>query len=293
MIFENVEKMFKIKSILSINNLILLSIIKNIITGTIRSEYNFGNQQNPEIDKSYNHVLGRNVYFVTEKPEKSMYITAIYPSLTLEVKLKIYTDNSQIINAFNNGEKIYFGFDLLVENFDRGDTNYENFKTDIMICILSKTDVGCHDYIYYKQQNEYKINDGGSHLLNNLIPLGFSNVDLNFIQENVIGYKSYFSVKFEKEYPPLFDNITMFNWINYVASDTGDGVIGFYGIVGNSIDIIKNITGGPTNNIPLYYERHDFVDGCGLEEDNSDFLKDKLFNIFLIILKTILLYDKI
>ena len=142
MIFENVEKMFKIKSILSINNLILLSIIKNIITGTIRSEYNFGNQQNPEIDKSYNHVLGRNVYFVTEKPEKSMYITAIYPSLTLEVKLKIYTDNSQIINAFNNGEKIYFGFDLLVENFDRGDTNYENFKTDIMICIFSKTDVG-------------------------------------------------------------------------------------------------------------------------------------------------------
>jgi len=293
MIFENVEKMFKIKSILSINNLILLSIIKNIITGTIRSEYNFGNQQNPEIDKSYNHVLGRNVYFVTEKPEKSMYITAIYPSLTLEVKLKIYTDNSQIINAFNNGEKIYFGFDLLVENFDRGDTNYENFKTDIMICIFSKTDVGCHDYIYDKQQNEYKINDGGIHLLNNLIPLGFSNIDLNFIQENVIGYKNYFSVKFEKEYPPLFDNITMFNWINYVASDTGDGVIGFYGIVGNSIDIIKNITGGPTNNIPLYYERHDFVDGCGLEEDNSVFLKDKLFNIFLIILKTILLYDKI
>ena len=289
MIFENVEKMFKIKSILSINNLILLSIIKNIITGTIRSEYNFGNQQNPEIDKSYNHVLGRNVYFVTEKPEKSMFITAIYPSLTLEVKLKIYTDNSQIINAFNNGEKIYFGFDLLVENFDRGDTNYENFKTDIMICILSKTDVGCHDYIYYKQQNEYKINDGGSHLLNNLIPLGFSNVDLNFIQENVIGYKSYFSVKFEKEYPPLFDNITMFNWINYVASDTGDGVIGFYGIVGNSIDIIKNITGGPTNNIPLYYERHDFVDGCGLEEDISDFLKNKLFNIFLIIFMTIII----
>ena len=214
---------------------------------------------------------------------------AIYPSLTLEVKLKIYTDNSQIINAFNNGEKIYFGFDLLVENFDRGDTNYENFKTDIMICILSKTDVGCHDYIYYKQQNEYKINDGGSHLLNNLIPLGFSNVDLNFIQENVIGYKSYFSVKFEKEYPPLFDNITMFNWINYVASDTGDGVIGFYGIVGNSIDIIKNITGGPTNNIPLYYERHDFVDGCGLEEDISDFLKNKLFNIFLIIFMTIII----
>jgi len=42
MIFENVEKMFKIKSILSINSLILLFIIKNIISGTIKSEYNFG-----------------------------------------------------------------------------------------------------------------------------------------------------------------------------------------------------------------------------------------------------------
>ena len=42
MIFENVESMFKIKSILSINCLILISIIKNILSGTIRTEYNFG-----------------------------------------------------------------------------------------------------------------------------------------------------------------------------------------------------------------------------------------------------------
>ena len=278
MIFENVEKMFKIKSVLSINFLILLTIIKNILSGTIRTEYNFGNQQNPEIDKSYNHVLGRNVYFVTESPEKSMYITAIYPSLTLEVKLKIYTDNSQIINAFNNGQKIYFGFDLLIENIDilspqGGDPS--DFNTDIMICTFSKTDVECHDYVYKKSNNEYLINDGGSILLNNLIPLGFKNIDLNFIQENVIGYKSYFSVKFEKEYPPLFDNITMFNWINYVASDTGEGVIGFYGIVGAGG--INSIIVDIPNKIPLYYERHDFIDGCGLDEDNFTFLKFKSF----------------
>ena len=138
MIFENVEKMFKIKSILSINYLILIAIIKNILSGTIRNEYNFGKQQNPEIDKSYNHVLGRNVYFVTDGPEKSMYITAIYPSLTLEVKLKIYTDDSRIINAFNNGEKIFFGFDLLIENIDKerpSNSDYNQYNTDIMIYI--------------------------------------------------------------------------------------------------------------------------------------------------------------
>ena len=283
MIFENVEKMFKIKSILSINCLILLSIVKNILSGTIRTEYNFGNQQNPEIDKSFNHVLGSNVYFVTEAPEKSMYITAIYPSLTLEVKLKIYTDDSRIINAFNNGDQIYFGFDLLIENIDKEEPNsadYDKYNTDIMICIFSKTDVECHDYVK-KDNDEYLLNDGGGILLNNLIPLGFKNIDLNFIQENVIGFKSYFSVKFEKEYPPLFDNITMFNWINYVASDTGEGVIGFYGILDSGINSINDKAN--SKNIPLYYERHDFVDGSGLEEDNFVFLKIKSFFLILII----------
>lgn len=289
MLFENVGKMFKMKSVLSLNCLIFLAIIKNILLETtIRTEYNFGRQQNPEIDKSFNHVLGRNVYFITEQPEKSMYITAIYPSLTLQVKLKIYTDNSDIINTFNSGGKIYFGFDLLIENIDKGipSFNTNNYNTDIMICIFSKTEVECHDYVYEKSTQTYTINDGGTILSNNLIPLGFSNIDLNFIQENVIGYKSYFSVKFEKEYPPLFDNITMFNWINYVASDTGEGVIGFYGKLDSGINTIK--VGATGNNFPLYYERHDFVDGCGLEEDNFNFLKIKSFFIILIIFLIIL-----
>ena len=271
-------------SIFSINK----SKPKNILSGTIRNEYNFGKQQNPEIDKSYNHVLGRNVYFVTETPEKSMYITAIYPSLTLEVKLKIYTDDSRIINAFNNGDQIYFGFDLLIENIDKEEPNsadYDKYNTDIMICIFSKTDVECHDYVK-KDNDEYLLNDGGGILLNNLIPLGFKNIDLNFIQENVIGFKSYFSVKFEKEYPPLFDNITMFNWINYVAADTGDGVIGFYGILDSGINSINDKAN--SKNIPLYYERHDFVDGSGLEEDNFVFLKINSFFLILIIFLTIL-----
>ena len=266
------------KNILYFYSIILISKIKIISsTGTIRQEYNFGKQQDPAIDKSYNHVLGRNVYFVTEQPEKSMYITAIYPSLTLQVKLKIYTDNSQIINAFNAGKKIYFGFDLLIENMDITENHYNDYSTDIMVCVFDKNNVDCHDYVFNNQGKKYEINDNGSKLKNNLIPLGFTNIDLNYIQENVIGYKNYFSVKFEKEYPPLFDNITMFNWINYVASDTGDGVYGFYGLV----DDVNDINKIKYSEI-LYIQKHDFVDGFGLDSaTNLSFYKKYLF-IFIL-----------
>ena len=268
----------RIISSLHINTIILLLLlIKSILSkGRIRTSYNFGNKQTPEIDKSYNHVLGRNVYFVTEEPEKSMYITAIYPSLTLEVKLKIYTDSTALIDAFNNGKKIYFGFDLLIDNTDISVENYNNYHTDIMVCVFDKTDVDCHDYVDNFEKEEYELNDGGVILNNNLIPLGFSNIDLNFIQENVVDYKNYFSVKFEKEYPPLFDNITMFNWINYVASDTGDGVIGFYGVVEDGMDL-KTIP----HDKPLYLQKQDFIDGNGLPDDNSLFIKKS--NVFFFI----------
>ena len=282
-------KNIKIKSIInsffSINYILLFILLKLIISsGTIRTEYNFGNKQNPEIDKSFNHVLGKNVYFVTEQPEKTMYITAIYPSLTLEVKLKMYTDSQQLINAFNSGEKIYFGFDLLIENADIKETlTFNNYHTDVMICIFSKTDVECHDYVYEISSNKYKINDNGIIYRNNLIPLGFSNINLNYILENVIEYKSYFSVKFEKEYPPLFDNITMFNWINFVASDIGQGVIGFYGIVPNGDDLSEL-----EYSAPLYIKQLEFDDGNGLD-DFSIYLNNKNPFICLFILFYILL----
>ena len=280
----------KIKSIIntifSINYIILFTLIKIIIsTGTIRTEYNFGNKQNPEIDKSFNHVLGKNVYFITEEPEKTMYITAIYPSLTLEVKLKMYTDSSELINAFNNGKKIYFGFDLLIENADIKESYYNNYYTDVMICIFSKTDVECHDYVYYIPDEKYIINDNGVILRNNLIPLGFSNINLNYILENVMEYKCYFSVKFEKEYPPLFDNITMFNWINFVASDIGQGIIGFYGIVNDGDNMDSLLI-----NAPQYLKKKEFIDGNGLNEDFSMFLNKK-YILFLFILFCILLYN--
>lgn len=283
MSFLKVKNIFKKNPLFSINYIILFTILKIIISGKLRTDYNFGNKQNPEIDKSFNHVLGKNVYFIREVPEKTMYITAIYPSLTLEVKLKMYTDSPALINAFNNGDQIFFGFDLLIENTDIAVADYNKYKTDTMVCIFSKSDVECHDYIFNNDLQQYIINDGGAIFQNNLIPLGFSNIDLNFILENVMEYKSYFSVKFEKEYPPLFDNITMFNWINFVASDIGQGIIGFYGLV-NDISNMPNIDIRET----LYWEKLDFIDGNGLDEDysfyyNKNSLIIKLFILFYFI----------
>ena len=271
--------LYKIKFISIMKYFSFLAILKIIIPATIRANYNFGKQQNPEIDKEFNHVLGRNIYFITEEPERTMYITAIYPSLTLEVNLKFYTDSSEIINAFNIGKQIYFGFDLLIENTDISIEKYNNYHTDIMVCIFSKTDVSCHDYIDNIEKEEYEINDDGIILKNNIIPLGFSNIILNVIQENVIDYKNFFSVQFQKEYPSLFDNITMFNWLNYVASDIGEGVIGFYGIVENDMDISKI-----PHNKPLYLEKLDFIDGNGLPENVSKLMNAKYLIIYLFLI---------
>ena len=255
--------------------------------GTLGTEYNFGNYQDPEIDKSYNHLLGRNIYFVsdaTENSAKSFYITVVYPSLTLEVQLKLYTDSTEILEAFNEGKKLYFGFDLMIENIDIKVANYDNYRTDIIICYFDKNDVECHDYLYDKENEVYLLNDGGVRLNNNLIPLGFSNEKLNFIVKNVIEYNTYFSVKFEKPYPPLFDNITMFSWMNYVGSDTGEGIIGFYGIMEDGMDI-----NSISINKPMYYEQQDFYDGAGLP-NNSKYL-NFCFSIYIIFIFFILFFD--
>ena len=260
------------------SNLILfILLICQISSGKIRTEYNFGNQQDPEIDKLYSHLLGRNIYFVTDSPEKSLYITAVYPSLTLEVELKLYTDSTEIIEAFNSGKKLYFGFDLMIDNIDIKVPNFDNYKTDIIICFFDKTDAECHDYIYDKNLKEYLLNDEGIILNNNLIPLGFKNNNLNFILKDVIEYKTYFSVKFEKSYPPLFDNVTMFSWMNYVGSDNGEGVTGFYGIMEDDMDINTISVDKPT-----YIERHDFYDGSGLP--NNDMFLNMKYIIYILCL---------
>ena len=77
-----------------INYIFILYILLSTYAKKITTEYNFGEYQDPDIDKSYNHLLGRNIYFVTEVPEKSFYITVLYPPLTSEVESKLYTDSA-------------------------------------------------------------------------------------------------------------------------------------------------------------------------------------------------------
>jgi hypothetical protein len=164
----------------------------------------------------------------------------------------------------------------MIENIDIKVANYDNYRTDIIICYFDKNDVECHDYLYDKENEVYLLNDEAARLSNNLIPLGFSNEKLNFIVKNVIEYNTYFNVKFEKPYPPLFDNITMFSWINYVGSDTGEGIIGFYGIMEDGMDINSIAI-----NKPMYYEQHDFYDGAGLP-NNAKYL-NFYFKIYIFI----------
>ena len=262
----------------------LISFYKNTYSysGTLVSQYNFGYYQNPEIDKSYNHLLGRNIYFITDGDDKTMYTCVIYPYLTLEVTMKMYTSSKSIINAFNNGEKIYFGFDLLIDNTD---STLRGYSTDIIICIFDKKSIDCYDYVSDDSAKKYLRNDGGKISNNNLVPLGFDNIELNILQENVMDYDNYFCIKFEKKYPELFDNITMFNWINYVAADTGDGVYGFYGIVPNGDDMT---TIDKTS--CLYIEKRLFDDGDGLPDSKGNYISvNKSKIIFITIMGLLLL----
>ena len=46
--------------------------------------YNYGNQQNYEIDLLYNHILGQNLYFINKNDDEKTQLSATrYPSLCL------------------------------------------------------------------------------------------------------------------------------------------------------------------------------------------------------------------
>lgn len=266
---------------LQIRSFLNLFIIISIISknpkeeSIIESDCNYGDRQNPEIDKSYNHLLGRNIYFITEGNEKTMYATVIYPSITLEITLKMYTSSKTLINAFDEGKKLYFGFDLIIENTD---ITLRNYNTDIILCIFDKNNPTCYDYVNDTANGLYIRNQDGIISNNNLIPLGFQNIKLNVIKEKVMGgYEYFFGIKFEKSYPPLFDNITMFNWINYVASDTGEGIIGFYGVVDDESELIQF-----SKDKPIYFEIHNFEDGAGLPSEYSNYNRENLFILSLL-----------
>jgi hypothetical protein len=246
----------------------------------IKPKYNFGKKQNYKIDLLYKHLLGCNLYFLTLDKEtyKTIYSIILYPSTSLIINFKMYTNDNYIINNFNSGKILFFGLDLNISNTDITLTQY---NTDSIICFFNNNKAECHDYVYDINEEKYKINDDEKLTNNNLIPSGFNDIKLNILTEDVIDFTNYYQISFEKKYNINFDNITMFNWINTVASEMGYTVNGFYGFKNNlnDIDYIRIEDCYLLNNIY-------FKDGAGLE-DNSKINK---IHIFFIILFSIFLF---
>ena len=243
----------------------------------VKPRYNFGNQQNPEIDKLYTHLQGRNIYFITEEPEKTLFKIIIYPENTLKIGLKMYTDSEVLINSLNSGKKLFFGVDLVMDNTD---VSLIDYNTDIVICYFDLNDTNCNDYIYDLNDRNYKINKNGIISNNNLIPINFQSVELNILKENVMEYSHYYCVDFVKNYTEYFDSIYMLNYFFYSAMLMNRSIIGFYGIV-NSEEELNTIS---IDDI-YFYKEVPFIDGEGLPNSFKFFKLNflKYILMFLII----------
>ena len=260
---------------------ILLIFYNNILYSNsklILPKYNYGNHQNPEIDKLYRHLKGRSFYFMKEHPEKTMYNIIIYPENYLKIELKMYTDSELLIKSLNNGKKLFFGFDLVINNTD---ISLSDYNTDIVICYFDLNDTNCNDYIYDLNDNLYKINNLGNISNNNLIPLNFGSVELNLLHENVMEYKNYYCVELIKNSPKYFDNITLLNYFFYSAMQMQRTLIGFYGII-DSVEELNKISIDKM----LYFQEVDFIDGVGLLNNSFSFYKYSFYcsiSLFILI----------
>jgi len=276
-------KKFKLNKKMNIKLLILslISLYNIYKSKLIKPTYNFGNKQNYHIDLLYNHLLGNNLYFFvnTSGTLTSQFSITLYPSLSLIIKFKIYTSDNQLINALSDGKIIYFGLDLNITNTD---ITLPDYKTDVIVCAFDKKDAYCSDYVYQKSTGKYLYNNNGIVCKNNLIPLGFDNIQLNILTKNVMEFENYYSVDFIKSYPDFFDNITMFNWINYVGNDMEQNVSGFYGIT-DSLENIKSFSSRDT----LYYKTIAYEDGSGISDENVFYLS---FNKFIILFIIIIIF---
>ncbi len=246
----------------------------------ISPRYNYGNHQNPDIDKLFKHLKGRNIYFITEKPDKTLYTIIIYPENSLEIGLKMYTDSEKIIKALEDGQKLFFGFDLLMNNMD---ITLSNYNTDIVICFFDLKDSNCYDYAYDIKNKTYINNTNARITNNNLIPIGFSSVELNLLSKNVMEYKNYYCVTFTKTYPEFFDNVTMLNFFLFSATQMERETSGFYGVA-NSEEDLNEIS----LDRMLYYNKIDFFDGAGLKAESGNYLrfgyiKNILYLLFIFI----------
>jgi hypothetical protein len=156
----------------------------------IKSKYNFGKKQNYKIDLLYKHLLGCNLYFITNESEsiKTIFSIIVYPSTSLIINFKMYTNDNNIINSLNSGKYIFFGLDLNISNTDITLTQY---NTDTIICFFNNDDAVCHDYVFDTKNEKFKLNDNEILTNNNLIPIGFNNIKLNILTDNVIDFTNY------------------------------------------------------------------------------------------------------
>lgn len=250
----------------------------NISSKLLEPEYNNGNYQDPNLDKTYSNVDGQNLYYLSKGYDKTMYNIVLNPKETLEVTLKIYTDSESLIEALDMGGKLYFGFDFMVDN-----SKDKKYNTDIIICIFDKVDVNCFDYLYDNENDKYIRNDNGIKSPNKLIPLGFENVTLNILTKNVVEYKNYYCIKFNKKFLEPYQNTTLYNWVKFLPDDIIHYVSGFYGLIGEEEDLKEF-----SPRILMYNHKILFENGAGLKKTTPNenifqlisFLKYGLFVLF-------------
>ena len=241
----------------SLNLYVLFLFIINASSKLIAPEYNNVNFQDPNLDKSYSDINGQNLYYISKGYDKTMYNIVLNPNESLEVFFKIYTDSETLIEALENGYKLYFGFDFMIKN-----TNGKQYNTDIIICAFDKKDVNCYDYVYDTENDNYIRNDNGTISKNYIIPLGFENLTLNILTKNVVGYKNYYCVKFNKKFLEPYQNTTLYNWVKFLPNDIIHKVSGFYGLIGKEEDLNEF-----SQNFPIYYEKLLFENGAGLKRN--------------------------
>ena len=256
--------------------LFLLSFLK-IYSKLLKPEYNNGEIQDPNIDKSYSENNGLNLYYLVNGYDRTMYNIALNPNETLEVTFKIYTDSESLIEALDNGYKLYFGFDLLITN-----SFNKRYSTDIIICIFDKKDVKCFDYIYDSENNNYIRNDYGIISKNFIFPLGFSNVTLNILNKNVVGYKNYYCIKFNKIFSEPYQNTTLYKWVKYLQDDIIHKVAGFFGIIEEEEDLVVF-----SKALPIFYNKLLFENGAGLKGNK---LNDNMMQFITFIKYALILY---
>ena len=239
--------------------LLLLIQFAQIKSKLLSPEYNKGKVQDATLDKYYLDIPGLNLYYFSRDIDNTMFNIVLNPNETLEVNFKVYTDSETLSEALDDGFKIYFGLDFNVENTN---PSLKRYKTDIMICVLDKKDVNCFDYVYDTENNNYIRNDNGKISPNHVIPLGFENTTLNILNKQIVRYKNYYGIKFNKKFTKPYQNETLYIWVNHKPNDFEHEVIGFYGMIWEDDDLNEF-----PQQFPIFYEKIMFENGSGLKRD--------------------------